>query len=74
VSHEKDEIFESLSRWVESGHVEIVGVDENGELEFQLTERGIGYVEGLASARGVDLVALKESGASFAEYIEALGQ
>jgi predicted transcriptional regulator len=45
----------------------------NGDGTYSLTERGQGYVEGIASARGANLDELTRTGASLQEFCKALG-
>ena len=65
------ELLAAFSANVEDGTIEIVGVDEDGEFTFRLTEIGEQRVKALAAEAGVNLPDMK--GKSFAEFMEAMG-
>ncbi len=61
----------ALSQNVEDGTVEMVGLDENGEFLFKLTEAGERRVRELAAERGLNLDDLM--GLPFVEFAAAFG-
>lgn len=71
MSMSKDEISQALSGLVEDGSIEITGVDEDGELLFLLTEKGLREAEEVLRRRGVDPIALKDMNVE--EFREAIG-